>query len=926
MEFLSILYYVLFMPLQLFFEEVYFFSYQYTAHPGIAIIALSLIVNFLVLPLYNRADAMQEAERDMEKKLKKGVDHIKKTFKGDEQLMMLQTYYRQNNYSPTDVIRGSISLFLEIPFFVAAYQFLSHLDLLQGVSLGPIKDLGAADGLLTCFGSTINSLPLLMTLVNVISVYIFTKDFPLKTKLQLHGMAFFFLIFLYHSPAGLVFYWTLNNLFNLIKTIINKLDNPQKGVFVSLGIFSIVLLIYGLAFIADPSSRKRTFTFIFALMLNAPLLHHVWHMKMGKIKQERIENSSKPNKSLFTYICLFLTILIGGVIPAAVLVASPQEFVILGYFNNPLWYLVASMAIAFGTFIIWFGVFYWLADQDKKCTLERILWVFSVMALVDFMCFGRKLGLLNNMLQYENDLFYTTFEKNLSAGIAIVLIVVLCLLWKKIANRLEEVFKLVSVALMFMLVFNVYSIYKSLDGIQVGHNGKTGEEISFFLSKRGKNVIVFMLDRAMGLHVPFIMHEKPELQKAFSGFTYYKNTLSFAGSTNMAAPALFGGYEYTPLEINSRADEKLVKKHNEALKVLPVLFDKEGFKVTVCDLPYANYQWIPDLSIFDEYANVNKFLTIGRFGNSLDTDEDNEDRSIVEMNKRNFFCYSMVKVLPAFIQKYFYDDGLYNHIKKDNIGNQRVLTENKAENLNKIFMKSYNVLKKLPVITKVKEDGNSFLMIVNETTHAPALLQEPEYVPAMKVDNTDYEAKNAHRFNVDGKVLVMKNKPQYMQYQITMSAFANLGKWLEYLKENGVYDNTRIILVSDHGSGVGQFNPLVLRERKVVDELGSYFPLLLVKDFGSKEFTTSEEFMTNADVPSLAVKDVIKQPVNPFTGKSILNPAWKKKPQYVLSSNAWSIDKINGNTFAPGNWYAVEKDIWNENNWKVVKKEALLPY
>ena len=91
MEFLSILYYVLFMPLQLFFEEVYFFSYQYTAHPGIAIIALSLIVNFLVLPLYNRADAMQEAERDMEQKLKKGVDHINQTLKVDEQLMMLQT-------------------------------------------------------------------------------------------------------------------------------------------------------------------------------------------------------------------------------------------------------------------------------------------------------------------------------------------------------------------------------------------------------------------------------------------------------------------------------------------------------------------------------------------------------------------------------------------------------------------------------------------------------------------------------------------------------------------------------------------------------------------------------------------------------------------------------------------------------------------
>ena len=33
--------------------------------------------------------------------------------------------------------------------------------------------------------------------------------------MQLYTMALFFLVFLYTSPAGLVFYWTLNNLFSL---------------------------------------------------------------------------------------------------------------------------------------------------------------------------------------------------------------------------------------------------------------------------------------------------------------------------------------------------------------------------------------------------------------------------------------------------------------------------------------------------------------------------------------------------------------------------------------------------------------------------------------------------------------------------------------------------------------------------------------
>ena len=53
----------------------------------------------------------------------------------------LDVYKRQ-------VLKGATSLFLEIPFFIAAYKFLSGLQLLNGVSFGPIADLGRPDGLL----------------------------------------------------------------------------------------------------------------------------------------------------------------------------------------------------------------------------------------------------------------------------------------------------------------------------------------------------------------------------------------------------------------------------------------------------------------------------------------------------------------------------------------------------------------------------------------------------------------------------------------------------------------------------------------------------------------------------------------------------------------------------------------------------------
>ena len=257
MSVIAILETLLIGPLKLIFEMIFVISNRLLGNnPGLAIIALSLIMNVMVLPLYKRADAMQEEARDIEAKLHRGVAHIKKTFTGDERMMILQTYYRQNDYKPTDALNGSASLLLEVPFFMAAYQFLSHLTLLQGVSLGPIGDLSVPDGLLIIGGVAINVLPILMTLINVISSAIYLKGFPLKTKIQLYGMAAFFLVFLYDSPAGLVFYWTLNNLFSLGKTLFYKVKSAKKVGAAALFAAGAAMVVFGV-FIYRSVSIKR---------------------------------------------------------------------------------------------------------------------------------------------------------------------------------------------------------------------------------------------------------------------------------------------------------------------------------------------------------------------------------------------------------------------------------------------------------------------------------------------------------------------------------------------------------------------------------------------------------------------------------------------------------------------------------------------
>lgn len=913
MTFFEILDTIILKPLVLLFEAVYMMSSRVVEAPGISIIMLSLFVNLLALPLYMRADAIQEEEHAIEKKLQRGVDHIKKTFRGDERMMILQTYYRQNNYKPVYVLRSAISLFLQIPFFIAAYRFLSGLSLLNGASFGPISDLGSPDGMLQIGGVSINVLPIIMTVVNLVSCVIFTKGDPLKSKIQLYGMALFFMVFLYQSPSGLVFYWTLNNVFSLVKTVLYKMKNPGKVIRSICSIAGAVLIIYGLFLYSYQynSIRRKIFLTGLGILLQMPILYHLIKRK----QKERTVYSEGSGKVFFAG-TLFLTVLTGGLIPSAVIKASPQEFVELTSFFHPLWFVVSSFCMAAGFFMLWAGVFYYLAKPSAKIYFGEAIWIFSGIAIVDYMFFGRNLGLLDPHLKLENELWYSGKEIMINTAAVLVAALLLYVIYTKRTRFAAEVLIAGVLACSVMTAVNAAGISESVSKMDRLENEAELPELT--LSRTGKNVIVLMLDRAMGGYMPYILNDKPELEKMFSGFIYYTNMVSFGGSTNFGTPPLFGGYEYTPIEMNRRKTESLKDKHNEAIKVLPVLFDQNGYEVTVCDPPYANYNWSSDLSIYDKYPKIKKYITEGRFNNPIAAEQG------IKNNKRNFFCYSIFKILPAGTQKFAYDKGRYNQTEMEiSYAGQYRRTFYTAEGMDQYFMSAYNVLDSLPQITKIADgETGTFLMMDNNTTHEPMLLQEPDSLPAMRVDNTGYAEKYAERFTIDGQTLKMETDMQIMNYQITVRALLELGEWFDYLRKENVYDNTKIIIVSDHGHASGQLDKLISEEGFDIE--GCY-ALLLVKDFESKGFEISKEFMTCADVPALAVEDAIKEPINPFTGKKLGYGDKAINPQYIISSNIFDIDKNNGNQFLPARWYTVQDDMRKPENWKLVAEDAILP-
>ena len=865
MAFLSGLYTLIISPLELLFEVIFSIANRVTGNAGVSIIVLSIVVNFLVLPLYKRADQLQAEERDIQSKMAYRIKRIKKTFKGDERFLMLQEYYRINNYKPIYALKSSASLLLQIPFFIAAYRLLSGMQILQGFSFGFISDLGKEDASFMVGSFPVNVLPILMTLINVISGIIYTKGHPLKEKIQVYGLALVFLVLLYHSPAGLVFYWLLNNTFSLVKNAIGHLRKPKT----------------------KEESKKKKLVY------------------------------DKGGYALVLLSSASLALLTGVLIPSDVVVKNPAEMInnFISDPHSPVSYIVISALMAAGVFLIWLQVFLYLLKTGKKtmCALSGI----AVVSVVNYVAFNKNFGFITSKLIYENVVSFELTEILINIAVDILILAIIIFIaykWSRVVKILMAGAVLVIACLS---IINITVISERIANEDYKYSN-TAEEVAIPLSTTGKNVVVIMLDKMNGSYVPYLFNERPDLVSKFDGFTYYPNTVSFGKYTNIASPALYGGYDYTPDRINARSNEALVDKHNESLLTMPLIFSENGWNVSVVDPSYANYQWKPDLSIYDQYEGINAYHMSGVFNFKepllVEGGEDLEHRL-----NRNFFCYGVMKALPYALQKYVYDGGDYFQSGSEEtifLGNASGI--HAQVGINELHIKEHAALDSLSDVTREAQDGkNCFFIISNKSTHDLFLLKEPDYAPVSSVDNTAYDASHMERFTVNGVTMNMDSDfCCYAAYECSMESLISLAKWFDYLRENNMYDNTRIIIVSDHGYGMKQFEDFLISDPEFDAEAVN--PVLMVKDFNSTGFTTSMDFMTNADTPTLAFKGVVDNPVSPFTNNPIFQDV-KSKRVLIYTSDLANVNDNNGTQFVDPEafWIVAGNNIYDKKNWSV---------
>jgi len=634
-----------------------------------------------------------------------------------------------------------------------------------------------------------------------------------------------------------------------------------------------------------------------------PLFPFVFKFLYARIKQTFRRQNNNNYTDIFILSLLTIFLLGGLVIPSSLIASSVHEFSFIENYKSPFPFIANAALQSIGIFLLWPLMIYFMSSQKTKRIIAKTAAILAGIAIVNVFLFPGYYGFLTTVFIFS--------EKIESNAIIILMnlfiIVCIAILFSFFVNKYRKVLVsgltitvfafLISGAINCMNIHREFLIFQTqvTENSKIAENSNTTYNPAYKFSKNGKNVLIIMLDMGISGYLPYIFEEKPELNNSFTGFTWYKNTISFGGFTIYGVPGLFGGYEYTPLEMQNRNDIPLVDKYNEALLLLPKSFLDHGFEVSVTNPPVDSYSWTPspDLSIFADYPQMNVDNIVGKYTDHwlLNIKTEIEPINLDRYIKFHMIRFSFLRFAPVLFRGLIYDYGDW-------------LVCGATPKITIDTLDEYIALDVLPEITAIDEtESDCYNVLFNQLPHLPSFFQAPDYVPAIEITNkgnSPFANENHYHANIAALIL--------------------LGKWFDFLKENNVYDNTRIIIVSDHGTNIHSKFPdnIILPNRS---SLQDYAALLLVKDFYAHEkISVDDSFMTNADVPLLALGGIVENPVNPWTGKILTSN--KGNGITLTTSSLWSVKLHPKYIFdiKPNEWLHVSDNIFEIENWTSVNK------
>ena len=948
---LDFIYTLFIAPLEFWMQKALMWGFEQTHTWGWAIIVMSLVVNFVILPIYMKAESWQEEERAIRKSFEAKEAMIKATFKGQERFAMISTMHRQAGFSPFLAMRSSIGFFLQIPFFFAAYHFLSHFEPLQGVAFMGLADLSKPDEMFHIGGFAINVMPILMTVINLVSALVYTQNMSRKDKIQLYGMAALFLVLLYDAASGLVLYWTFNNIFSLCKNIVydlyhrfgrktiesikqrfpkHKATNevfPQSsfmsGYLVFLwGISAIFALLSSnqmdlisdatkvqLSFISDIGFVLTGFACLVELVLLKVWKHHKVLLAFSLLVLYYGLNTwfkwqfTGANRHYFALIAglLFLIPVIGlthlrcnlnmllmrgknaiGLYTPAVswlIILVTAYLPIQAFCTAPELFSPTADVLALLLKYSLIGiVFFWVLDKVFKFfNAENFAGYFFSLLTLLFTIYAFLLpmdvGTIDAFQISDPTPLYLT--KNLLVDFVVLILFFAGFIWLTRQGKVTLIRNVFIICCVLGLGSSTLSLWQSRGQWQTESDSTTVTLPSYNdrllgFSKDKTNIVVVMLDAFSGSHIDILFNEYPELKDQYRGFVWYRNMLASGDSTVSSLPSIICGEKCAPWSLNeTETDKSLAEKINRYYAETLNKFGPQ-FDIAIHERNWLEPNRLSDL-VDDDILAI-RFMGDSYLNRYLQTN----DITLGRGSSDSFLlAVSLFNSVPWSMKNLVYKDGRWieNLMPKSDTLVVRALRE-------------YAFIDGLADLSNTNATKATYKFFDNEITHHPWLMDAKTCTVSAKPKIYKTRQDNADELHLANEMCALKA----------------LSRWINWMKSECIFDNTMIILVSDHdGMDSDMIGKVFGSPYKAM--VGKPNPLLLVKHLGhsgNEDVEINDMPLSLTDVSKLIDNDLN---IQPFTGRT--------QPRRMSVTGGKTMNK-----FVLEREWMVDSEMTRRDHWK----------
>ncbi len=573
------------------------------------------------------------------------------------------------------------------------------------------------------------------------------------------------------------------------------------------------------------------------------------------------------------------------------------------FFKMSLWQFISELLpIAFTTFI--FLAYFWLifSKRNIKKILAYSAFFLVIFSLLNMFVFVRDFGTLDHGILSRQRLLLEPFEffRDFANSFLLSLALLIPFFYKKIRPYALSSIAILALPLIVMVCIHSFQGKNIQAPMTPVEYRRAFADIQNYSSE--KNVVIIFMDMFTGGHIQKMMHDPwfKDFANLMDGFTWYPDTLSTGQVTLLSFPAIYGGEGYGVRAMN-KLGLPLTEIYNKAYAVLPRNFRNSGYAGQVVGAPDPFNQEL--LKKYDGTAEDILYTDIIDFTHIPGAKQ--FPVSSLDSSKGKYFALAVAlfNISPNVLRKKIYDNGKW-------LNTLQVLNSFGIKFVKKSLTQFYNFFMSDIDNTAKKPTFKIFYSLL---PHFPWYLPENE----IKFVDDPYP-------QTDGQLLLVNNIiPEH--YYTERHTIKMLGEYIAHLKAKNVYDNTKIILVSDHDEADSQmlaslfpnsFNKDGIKWATPEHELanlGRPHSLLMIKDFNSRgPMRVNNSLMSISDVPILAASHL--ESFDEFTRH---DPHLRNKDSIREHAiGAWHLRYHKKDQFNIKTLWEVKGSMFDINNWQ----------